>query len=287
MEIGKSLKYTEIKMRKGIRKMKKKCIFFMIIASLVLSYFSIGGTEQPVYASSMSKQEKAVYTKVIEGLEKNYMKDYQSLVTEKYFAWGALDEEFHYCYMDIDKDGKKEMIVKVTYAYPCFMEDCFVFKYESPKKVKKIAVKHNTDSYSLGWPNIGLTSKYLVFYDCDWITQYDRKTLKKNKEYKVTESNNSYGAYINDNGNSGFSSNQIRNVKLKDKKSFSVVMGKACNIQRGTTISFHGQGSWSSSNKKVANVDKNGKVTPKKSGEAYIYRKINKNKTEVNYVRVF
>lgn len=266
--------------------MKIKYMFSVIIASLVLSLLSICGVEQPVYASSLSEKEKAAYTKAIEDLEKNYIKDNQVLVTEKYFAWEKLDEEFHYCYTDIDRDGRKEMIVKVTYAYPCFMEDCFVFKYESPKKVKKIVVKHNDDSRSLGWLNVGLTSKYLVFYDGDWITQYDRETLKKNKEYRATGDNNPYGAYIND-GNSGFTSGQIRNVKLKNKKSFSVGMGKAYNVLRGTTVSFHGKGSWSSSNKKVATVDKNGKVTPKKSGEAYIYRKTNKNKTVVNYVHVF
>ena len=140
----------------------------------MLSLFSIVGTKQTVYASGLSRKEQTAYMKEIKKLEKEYVTDNQSLITDSNFAWGSLDQTYNYTFVDIDKDGKKEMIAIVTYQYPCFYARCFVFKYESSGKVKKIEIEHNANSGSINWVAVGLAKKYILFYDADWVVQYNR-----------------------------------------------------------------------------------------------------------------
>lgn len=57
----------------------------------MLSLFSIVGTKQTVYASGLSRKEQTAYMKEIKKLEKEYVTDNQSLITDSNFAWGSLD----------------------------------------------------------------------------------------------------------------------------------------------------------------------------------------------------
>lgn len=270
---------------------KKKMIIYLLILCMLFCIFPVRTTPQYVYASSLTKKEKAAYMSVINEMKRECIDSYKEWLFDYNCGFSSYEVIIDYKFIDIDKDGKKEMLLHVDPPGATAIENCYVYKYSNGKVQKKLFIS-SMDLYS-GCSEIALTSNELIIYSHSAASVYDRKTYKNLFFTEdIDEDGYKYGLYRDSNNNVCFA-NGGKKVTFtakdqgvvylgeNDKEAYKVYQGESIKIGKGTR-----KGTWSSSNNKVASVDKNGKVTGKKTGSAYIYFDNGKYFVECNLVKV-
>jgi hypothetical protein len=253
-------------------KMKRKILLWGLVLCTLFCTIPTTGTLQNVYASAtLSKEAKAAYLKKIKELKKEFVRENSESLMDKESAYDAFDETFYYVFDDIDYDGKKEMLVNSAGDYWCYHQYYYIYKYTNGKVEKKF-------SQTVSNQDIALSSDYIYIYcyDIDTIYKYDRKTYA---EISYTELSNEK-TFVKGAEKIDFSSSAKAYVCVFKGKTYSVYKGDTLTIGNGKTTA-----TWYSSNKKIATVNKKGKVTAKKTGNVYLYKKT-KNKLICYRVKV-
>lgn len=259
---------------KKIRQIKAMFLVLCLICGII----PICGNSQEIYASTLSKKEKNAYmAKLNEIKNKELSECRKAIKSEEWYSEFDLYMGMGYKFYDVDKDSKLEMIVYIgdnsTGAIHMGM-GYEIYKLEKGKVVKKAFIGDS----SLPAVDLYLTSKYIIeidriMADSYVVTVVNRKTYKEEDWSEVGPgAGEYYGVCAKENDQVTVANGKAVEFKLLNLPTLR--KGKSYSIYAGDTKKIGKKSAkWLSLNKKIVSIDKNGKMTGKKTGQAYVCKK--------------